>query len=693
MIEAAVANPQYARTGEAFTALLPAFVTRVQGLDESFFARIDPMLADEQRERVPRARDLRTRTMLCNIDALGRFIGDSLPELREMLEELDPPPEILTPLIPTLAEHERKATIGVREIFDATMRLCGSLEPEEFSKDRLVDGVKSLRAMNRKLVDDLAPSLPADIARRWRGEFLARAYGYAAEASRVSALSRIDAALASKITDDERTTLEGLRAQAAALEADAMSKAFDLHDQDAIRLAGPGGAVDTSGYHDKLNSMRTDVMARDREISNGVTALLGAERVKALKPAHTRFSQSMGGLRYACGITVNVGRIYRPEESRGVPSSRSDPLIPAPLMSTDIEAICAGLGLAESQRAAALERFQTYSASLEETVTPLRDKAISASMSVRPPADAAQDPLAWAQKGDEARTRVRDAVRSATGQLLEDTRAIAGIPADDPAWLRIVRLYERDLAALDLALRSPLDANHSGDHDLMRLLLPLRLAAAQWQDIEAVTSDYETQLAAMRATLFEAFRRNTISENARRAGWRGVERETYQDTSARIEDIHKQYQAVAELNHRTAANLIAALPAEAGSAFQSAYEQASFPRAFTDRASMDAALAKAAALHDLTPDQQGRIGQLRAEFVANYEDVRRGMIEVCAAVKPDVPTVGKTITLERAAGEERYALEFDRWSDERSQINRRALRGLRLILTPEQFERVQVTRE
>src|SRR5687767_11012431 len=46
MIEAAVANPQFWGGGEAFTAMLPAFVARVQALDESLLARVDAMLAD-----------------------------------------------------------------------------------------------------------------------------------------------------------------------------------------------------------------------------------------------------------------------------------------------------------------------------------------------------------------------------------------------------------------------------------------------------------------------------------------------------------------------------------------------------------------------------------------------------------------------------------------------------------------------
>lgn len=683
MIEAAVAHPNWTRTGEDFTALLPAFVARARTADELFFASVDALLADAQHERLPRVRDVRTRTMLCNIDALGRFIGDSLPELRELLEELQPPPEALAALAPALTEYERRATIAVRDIFDATMRLCGSAQPDDHAKQTLIDGVRSLRSTNRKLVEDLAPTLPADVSRKWRVEFLARAYGHAAESARLHVIARANAALAMDLADGERASVQALLDSAVQFESQTMRRMLDLHDQDAIRPAPPQGAVDDPAIVEARSTVQTEAMARDRELTTSLNTLLGEVRAKALKPMFERYPHTMGGLRSGCGITVNVGRIYRPESQRGVPMSRSDPLIPAPLTAADGELIAAAMHLDSVQRAAVIERVQAAAAALDESLKPMRERLMLQTMWKRPGSEPAEDPMTRAQAGDATRVEMRGKVRQADVTLLEEIRAANNIAADDPAWRRIVRLRERAFITPDLAIRSPSYANCAGEIDLMRLILQLDPDDGTWAVLEPLTSAYETQLLGLFGQMLEDLGKYMVMDAAQRNGWR--DESGYEATRKREESLHQQLQAVAALNQESVARFAAALPAEAAVAIINQFDRAAYPLAFDGRAAMTATFDRAIALPGLTGEQRERIGQARSDFQAAEAENRQAIISVCAAVKPDMPMVGRTISPERAAGEERFTLEYDLLNDERAQIDRRALRALRIILTAEQF--------
>ncbi len=682
MIEAAVAAPDERWDNDPLAALLPGFVSRVHAMDDGFFDRIGPMLIENQQGRLPRVRALRERMMLCGVQALNRFVGDGLPEMRELLESLGPPPEALIALTPALEEYEQRSTPAVRAAFDAATRLCAA-DRNDQAIDNVVNEVKRLRAINRKLIEDLGPALPEDVRGAWWTEFLARAYGHSNLVTDVFTIARIDAALASEITEAERVSLEALRTSAAAYESQARTKMLDLHDQYAISRAPPQGAIADSEYYEGVNAMQREVMAKDDEFRKTLDGLLGTERVKALKPAHGRFVPSMGGIRAACGVRANVCRVYDAAKRPGVPESRSDALIPAPLSADEVEVINISLNLRPEDAQRLRERFRSLANAMAKKIEPMQDGLFGTSMSKRVPSEAADDPMKWAQACDQAREEVRAAIKAADADLLEQLRAALPEPPDDAMWRRVTRMHERAQVTLDLALST--GANHSGEVDVLRMLLMCGLDAETWVAVESVTTRYEAQLSADLKSLFDAYRDNAIKELARRAGLRESDVRTW---SRRIDDLHRQHQAIAKLNSDTVDQLVATLPEEKAIALRDAFDRAAFPLAFDDRAGMEAALARAASLNDLRNDQRERVREIRSAYAAAVAENRQRLVIVCAALRPDLPAIGFTGTPERMANQERFSLESGRLLDERAQINRRAMRGLHMTLSPAQLQLV-----
>jgi len=690
MIELAVRTPRYTQPGDELITSLPALVARARALDEGWFQSIEPLLIDTQRSALERVRTIRRRTMLMNLDVLGRLFGDSIPDLRERLESLNPPAETLAALEPALADYESKLAAGIEQLFTRMITVCNDDDNDTKAVEAVVELVRSLRAMNRNLVRDLSPSLPEEMRIAWHHELLLYAYGSAKQNIPMWTIARCKALLATELTDEQRQVVLELRDRAETLQNDGLERSLRLMDEEAIRVAPEQGAVQSPGYSEAMNVIRQELGAEDAAMSKTLQSLLGQERLQQLQFPTWDGRRGQGGLSSHCRLVVSSYRIVVDDPSQYVMSWQADGLAPYPMSKKDFDALMAGLGIAPGSHEQSASVFTAYERRLTETLMPLRHDAALNSLNVSIPRQDVTDPLARANAGQADRERMRAVIREADQALIGELRTLVPGDAASLRFDHLARWRERSLTVMNTAWVTHEEPNHAAEVDLALLLLQLPLDQDSWIAIDAALTAYETEAPSRHAARYEAYAKFMYDELARRDGWKGDGEYNHQVWSQHSEALHTMHRSLAEFNQDVAVKLAAALPAETGAALLEAYQRVAYPRAFEDRAAMREALGRALALEDATPAQREKIIELTAAYNAAYEEVREQVIALSAACWPDMPMIGKSMTPERTERDERFRMEFARAADQRAEINRTVLRGLRMTLSPNQLRRVQV---
>ncbi len=229
------------------------------------------------------------------------------------------------------------------------------------------------------------------------------------------------------------------------------------------------------------------------------------------------------------------------------------------------------------------------------------------------------------------------------------------------------------------------------------LLVGLDLADEERAKARALLADYErnvttafrqhleTMLILARETEKRSIEaRRPVDESdaeARRQRWRSFGRASAEH-NRRMAEADKP---IIELNRAAMAAVSTALPSEAD-ALKSAYNRKAFPAAYNERRSAQRFLRTAMSLDDLSVEQGSRIEAIKAEYLPAYEKICGRMAEIYA--NQPQSTSGFDRDAWRESRERRSKLEV--LAFDRTEVNAKALRRLREVLTENQEARLRL---
>jgi hypothetical protein len=308
-------------------------------------------------------------------------------------------------------------------------------------------------------------------------------------------------------------------------------------------------------------------------------------------------------------------------------------------------------------------------AKLDEYVAALAeaDDAFIANLAAIAPAATAVERL----REERARERL-DALRYPTTAMFHSPFARPGAGADLAPVVRAARLQGADAQAAEriLAEWSPAavaareQARGVRRDSALELLEAERGMLKRMEELRAAAGDGGGS----------AIRRTLSSEDA----------EAMRGPGAVMERLTAAMTRVWEFDAATQARLEEALSAEGAAAFQDAWCRATAPRAYVDARNADAALQRALALPDLTPEERRQIEALRATHVAEHAALTGKIGRIAARQALDSPSAGLvTGGPARDAGAAARAREARKLSTlrfDRAELNERTIRRLRTIL-------------
>ena len=152
------------------------------------------------------------------------------------------------------------------------------------------------------------------------------------------------------------------------------------------------------------------------------------------------------------------------------------------------------------------------------------------------------------------------------------------------------------------------------------------------------------------------------------------------------EDVRQENKTISKFNRDTLDELLALLDDSSGSQLQRAYKRASHPNIYQDNKSGQRFISAAKNMGDLSDDQRMSVNIFELEFQSKYEVLCDKMVDIYE--KPSYAT-------STAFNDPEFMNEFmQRHQDlqviqfDRNELNAKAKRRLRQILSPVQLERI-----
>jgi transposase len=424
-------------------AALPGFIGQVRELDDEFLRRVESMITPDQAAALPRIRLLRERHVHLNIDVLERLVGTDIADLAELVDEINLDADALAAIEPMLRAYELRLNDGVRRAFEAAVRSC-TLHTEEAAEE-LVERIRDLRAMNRSAFHSLLAQLPDEVKDELKTAFIDRAYGHGLFAvDGLYILKHCEMALdLPDLGDAERSAVLDMRREALAYHERLLAEVVDMLDEEAIRLAGPGGAGINQAYLDEQNARRREAEAFSHERRRRLREILG-ERAALLTPP-TVWPKQQSSLGRYCGVVAQIGRPVRarPSSGGGLPPWRRDPLVIAPMGREELADLVHVVAAGDGERAVieALydqERFAFPCSAVRRVygLRFLRTRCIVATSSMIELEKRTWMPIPYSQD-------LRDRVLAACDRALP-TKMIADLFSVSRAWVRRVKQRHRE---------------------------------------------------------------------------------------------------------------------------------------------------------------------------------------------------------------------------------------------------------
>jgi Spy/CpxP family protein refolding chaperone len=523
------------------------------------------------------------------------------------------------------------------------------------------------------------------------------------------------------------------------LIVDEMMKAVDEYRNTAVAFGRD--RTQRREYNEKLQGFRERLAGLDRSAVEALEGLLGPDLSQSVKvaAADTEFEdedpEDTGRDRRRAGSTV--------EEATDafIAGLGPDPFLPSPITSRDVAVYTKRLKLDDNDRFILKSLHEEYVGDygqLKRTDIAQLRAALAAARPEReeripPPGPRERDDRPAGptpQEVDEIydlRAQALKSIQTLDRTFFDDIETLIAAPEQAALVqrLRVARersVYNRGLDA------SPFDAmfgrrggrrgrggpprpdlggqsNESGV-DLTYLVEWLDLEADTRTEMDKLLADYETKaldgfrrqyesvlklrheverLRARQARPEGDGNRDERDREAMRNRWENFRR--LQENEGRKASEDRQF--MVDLNRATLAALTEALPENQAETLDTAYKHAAFPTIYSDPNGADRFLTTALQLRDLDESQRSRIDAIIGEYRPAYEKAADQIAEIHAAWEDG----GGDFDRERWRTYQERRNRIEVLEFERQEINAKALRKLREVLTDEQQQRLRLPSE
>ncbi len=723
---------------------LERVVARIRLLDDGLFNQIQSVLREDQAEALPRVMQARQRHRYQT--GATRMVGymnrAARVDLSRLYADLDLSDEERQLADPFVLQYEGRLTAATKALWRASTRIfldvaeamaevIARMEDADDQARRAMRQTMStawneasrkprekaarISDLNLRTLGQLAELLSQENAATLRARYLLR--GYPEVPTGAGAAER-SFRVARKLENTSATTKSDVEAAADQFHAGRDAIIDDMVSYiDQYRREGTpwGMRRESRREHDeKLDKFKQRLADLDDRTLEALHAMLGAQIAGTLKTAVAQADlndEQVAGIgRGAAGPGPDAAG-----EGPGV-----DPFLPPPIGARDIAFYRKRLGLDDNDRFILESLYEEYWDAYRRTVG-ADIAALDAAKARLPAPDPRQDggEVATVEQVDEIyglRSRAFKSIQSLDRSFFDDMETLVS-SEQQLGTARSLRLA-RERAVYNRRLDSGMETMFSSrfrrrgpdlerqsqesDVDLVSVVEGLDLPAEQRREIDAVLSTYETEAVEGfasqydRVTRLRAESERIRARHALRSGDddRDNRRSRFEDYRKLMEEQGREAgdtrKIMIDLNRATLAALTEALDDDLADALVLAYNREAHPSVYNDPGSADPFLSAALALPDLDSSQRSAVEAILQEYTPANRALSDRIAEIYAASEA-APGTGFDRGRWRADQENRNrieAIQFDR-----DEVNAKAFRQLRGLLTERQKTRLQLPSE
>jgi len=712
---------------------------KIEQVDSRLFDQISVVLTDAQRAALPRVRLARARQRYRNGAMGGGGFGSQAAgvDLSELYGRLELSDQELLDSDPLIASYERRLTPAVAKLYDATMTMTLDMldafeaagmtdldmtDPESMQQmmetmRTVVEDVgknmqkksEAIADLNRKTLKSVRVRLSPENARKLRYDYYGRAYPMAPK-DPMSAQVRFKVALRLKqLTDDQRLAItDGAQTHQRSHDriTDEMIKFVEEHDGDrSIFLPG----IDEEAYQEyrkELQSFAGKWTELNESANESLNAQLGPEL--AAKVNDPRATLEMFRAEADSGSEEATAQ-DQPDEQPTDQFGR--PIGPVGAISAyELERYADKLGLTDEKRSVIQLLHEDYRSKYAEHAKQEAQKAQEEQRALFNATQGGQRAMAsidfqfWMHDTQDRTIKDLDA---ADEVFFSDLALMLGenAPTEQLDRLRLARqrhlFGQRPNQYMFGFPGTPGTESNETSVDLSALVEDSELEAVKTDDIDALLMEYEKTITDAFRTRYEvalvAQRRQTeaMAEMMRRQREGDMEgamafgmeyQQTMQDIGKTVQESEEK---ITQLNRDTLQKITAALDERSAVKFRAAYRRKAFPKIYNESNSGEKHLEAALTLRKLTDDQRLSIELHRIEYQPVYENLCNQMVDILSQSGGRASFTDPSQM--QAYLQQQQKLEVIKF--DRSELNAKARRRLRQILTPEQLARIRLAPE
>ena len=709
---------------------------KIEQLDTRLFSQMDVVLTDAQRTVMPRVRLARARQRYHNGAMGGGGFGSqaSSVDLSEIYARLELSDQELLDSDPLIASYERRLTPAIKKLYEATMTMTLDMldafeaagfteinmtDPE--SAQQMMDTMRDIWAdigknmtakstaiaeLNRKTLKSVRARLTPKNARDLRHNYYRRAYPTAPR-DPMSAQKRFAAALRlEQLTEDQQLAISDAgqtHQRSHDRITDEMIKFVEEHNEGRSMFDFALNQDAWKDYREKLQSFSGRWRELNEAANASLDAQLGPELAAKLNDPPAVLERTLAEAESDPGeATAQDQPNEQPRDQFGRPLG---PVVA--ISASELDRYAEKLRLTDEQRAVIQLLHEEYRSKYAEQAKQQAQKAQEERRALyeAAPGDqrgmAAMDMQLWMQDTQDRTVKDLDAADEAffcdLALVLSETA-----PTEQLDRLRLAR--QRRLFGQrpnQYAFSFPGTESNESSVDLSALVDDSEIDAVKTDDIDALLKGYEKTITRAFRNRYEfglvAQRRQTeaMAEMMRRrqegdtegAFAFGMEyQQTMQDIREPVQEADKE---ITQLNRDTLEQITAALDDRSARKFRAAYRRKAFPNVYNEPNSGEKYLEAALKLRKLSDDQRLAIELHGVEYQPVYENLCNQMVEIQSQSSIGGGFSDPGYMQEYMQRQQKLeVIKFDR-----SELNAKARRRLRQILTPEQLARIGLAPE
>jgi hypothetical protein len=720
---------------------------RIEQIDARLFNQMQGILTEEQRADLPRVRLARERTRYL---ASQMMMGSMRPfvDLSEVAAEVNLRPAERDAIDPLLNQYEHQITRALKNLHDAAMSMytgmfdafesmeidfsnaeqMAEMDPAEMQRmmEAMQDVMRTvyepiqklgqdIHEINRRTVRSIQPRLSETTGREFKLRFYRQAYPDSTFAHSISAFNSFDAALRIEgLNADTRAKLETARRDTTRRLDEILGEMIEAVDQrDAESSMFDFGGDAWRQFGERQRELRQQVNELDQNASQLVRDLI-AGQFEELFTRNLEKSQQDGAQQ--AGRRPGVAPPPPPPTAHGEETDaeeddvaqamqRFQRQIPREISRRDLTVYARMLKVPDDRRVLLDELHATYLEQykeLEERWSSKLQRAEVAPYGARLDGERGGPSVDAVDHLFELRRRSLDEVMQTDEAFYADVR-LALISEENEYLLDRVRWHRtravHDAMVARTSMWAGMSANQQGSVDLTRLVRLQRLSDEVLSRLDPLLHEYLQEAATLAIeryrlqTEFErVMLRHTITMQQRMeededgfAGAMAFGMELQQALSkvaAPLQDMQKE---IATLNARTLEAIEGELSDTVARALRLAFNRQAHPRIYRDASAIEQHLDRAFELRDLSSQQRERLTELAIDYRPAYAELSEQMVALDS---------GGSAMMIFGADENQMREMMNRRNEvariafERNELNARAIRQLRSILTEQQIEQL-----